>query len=112
MKKIILKLIKIYQKTLSPTTGIFAHLFSFRVCRFQPTCSEYTYQAIEKYGIIKGSFIGFWRVLRCNPFSKGGFEPIPSRKESQQLFLKGLIAFFVFIGFLWLVYKILLIVKL
>jgi hypothetical protein len=45
-------------------------------CRFYPTCSEYGYQAIDKYGIIKGGFMAFIRILRCNPFSKGGFDPI------------------------------------
>lgn len=98
MRKIVLKLIKIYQKTLSPTTGLLSYLFPAKVCRFQPTCSQYTYQVVEKYGIIKGIFIGFWRILRCNPFSKGGFDPIPKEKESQKLFLRGFLAFFVFVS--------------
>jgi len=46
------------------------------VCRYTPTCSEYTYQAIEKYGVLKGSLMGFGRILRCNPFSKGGHDPV------------------------------------
>jgi putative membrane protein insertion efficiency factor len=45
-------------------------------CRFQPTCSEYAYEAIEKYGIIKGGRLSLWRVLRCNPLAKGGWDPV------------------------------------
>jgi len=74
-KKIILKLIRLYQKTLSFDHGPLAFLYSEGFCRFQPTCSEYTYQAIEKYGVLKGSVLGLWRVLRCNPWSKGGYDP-------------------------------------
>lgn len=45
-------------------------------CKYEPTCSEYTRQAINKYGFFKGTFIGFKRILRCNPFSKGGYDPL------------------------------------
>lgn len=72
----VLRLIKIYQKTLSFDHGIFHVLFPQGFCRFQPTCSEYGYQAIEKYGVVKGGFMAFWRVLRCNPWSKGGSDPV------------------------------------
>jgi uncharacterized protein len=46
-------------------------------CRFLPSCSEYGYQAIEKYGIIRGGAMTVWRILRCNPFGKGGYDPVP-----------------------------------
>ena len=46
------------------------------MCKYYPTCSEYTKQAIEKYGAIRGIVLGIWRVLRCNPFSKGGYDPL------------------------------------
>ena len=46
-------------------------------CKYIPTCSEYAIQAIEKYGVLKGVFLGIWRILRCNPFSKGGYDPVP-----------------------------------
>lgn len=72
----ILKLIKIYQKTLSLDHGIFKNMFPGGYCRFTPTCSEYGYDAIKKYGIIKGGMKAGWRVLRCNPFSKGGHDPL------------------------------------
>ena len=67
MKKVIIKLIKIYQKT--------PGLFHFN-CKFYPSCSNYTIEALEKYGLIKGSFLGIKRILKCNPFSKGGFDPL------------------------------------
>lgn len=72
----VLKLIKIYQRTLSFDHGVFRHLFPNGYCRFHPTCSEYGYQAIEKYGVIKGGIMAFWRILRCNPWNKGGHDPV------------------------------------
>ena len=76
LKKMVLAMIRFYQKTLSFDHGIFSHLFPYGYCRFKPTCSEYVYQAVEKYGIIKGGLRGVWRVLRCNPFNKGGYDPV------------------------------------
>ena len=70
-KKILLNLIKGYKKFISP---IVYHL-GIR-CKYYPTCSEYTKQAIEKYGCIKGTWLGIKRILRCNPFSKGGYDPL------------------------------------
>lgn len=71
MKKIIIFLINIYKKTLSPVLeNLGIH------CKYYPTCSQYMKQAIEKYGIIKGGFLGIKRLLRCNPFSKGGYDPL------------------------------------
>lgn len=72
----VLKLIKIYQKTLSFDHGIFRHLFPDGYCRFHPTCSQYGYKAIEKHGVIKGGLMTLWRILRCNPWSKGGVDPV------------------------------------
>lgn len=69
---LVLKLIKIYQKTLSPDHGPLKSWYPYGFCRFHPTCSQYGYQAIEKYGIIIGGAKAFWRILRCNPWSKGG----------------------------------------
>lgn len=71
MKKILIFLINLYQKHIS------LWLTSKNInCKFYPTCSEYTKQAIEKYGAGKGIIIGLWRILRCNPFSKGGYDPL------------------------------------
>lgn len=76
IRSMVLKIIRIYQKTLSFDSGWFSHLFPYGYCRFQPTCSEYAYQAVEKYGIIIGGFKVLRRILRCNPFNKGGFDPL------------------------------------
>lgn len=69
-------LIKFYQKTVSPDHGWFSGLFAVGFCRFQPTCSQYGYRAIEKYGVLKGGWLAFYRILRCNPLSKGGSDPV------------------------------------
>ena len=76
MKKFFLFIIKLYQKTLSPDQGLFTYKHPYGYCRFYPHCSEYSYQAIEKYGVIKGIFLGLKRVFRCHPFSKGGDDPL------------------------------------
>ena len=68
MKKILLYLLKFYQKCISPYFG--------RRCRFYPTCSEYSRQAITKYGAIKGTFLSVKRILKCHPFHKGGYDPL------------------------------------
>ncbi len=71
MKKILIRIINWYQKYVS------SYLSSKNInCKYYPTCSEYTKQAIEKYGAFKGSILGFWRIIRCNPFSKGGYDPL------------------------------------
>ncbi|MBR3003374.1 MAG: membrane protein insertion efficiency factor YidD [Clostridia bacterium] len=71
MKKILICIINWYQKHIS------LWLESKNIkCKFYPTCSEYTKQAIEKYGAFRGSIKGIWRILRCNPFSKGGYDPL------------------------------------
>ena len=71
IKKIIINIIKMYQKYISPTLSLYSK------CPYMPSCSNYTIEATEKYGAIKGSILGFWRILRCNPFSKGGYDPVP-----------------------------------
>jgi len=77
MKKFLLKTIRFYQKYLSLDTGWAKRLFiTDKVCRFRPTCSEYTYQAIDKYGIIAGLWMGIKRICRCHPWSKGGYDPV------------------------------------
>lgn len=65
-KELTFKIIRFYQDFLSPNLG--------KNCRFYPSCSEYTYQAIEKYGLLKGFKKGIWRILKCNPFIKGGID--------------------------------------
>lgn len=70
MKKILISMIKFYRKYLSG-------LKRTTRCIYIPTCSEYGIEAIEKYGALKGSFLTFKRILRCNPFAKGGYDPVP-----------------------------------
>lgn len=77
MKKIILKIIRFYQKTKFFHGAIARQLFlTDKVCRFIPTCSEYTYQAVEKYGSAKGLLLGLKRIIRCHPWSQGGDDPL------------------------------------
>lgn len=77
MKKLVLKLIKFYQRYLSIDQGYLGKLFGNPpVCIYEPTCSEYTSLAVSKYGILKGLYMGFKRVLRCHPFAKGGLDPV------------------------------------
>lgn len=71
MKKVLLKILNVYKKVISP--WISAKGYN---CKFYPSCSEYTRQAIEKYGCFKGCFLGMKRILKCNPFSKGGYDPL------------------------------------
>ncbi|HHP7233448.1 MAG TPA: membrane protein insertion efficiency factor YidD [Desulfobacterales bacterium] len=67
--KIALALIKVYQYTLSPVFG--------PACRFSPSCSEYAYQAVQRYGAMRGSYLAVRRLLRCHPFHPGGIDPVP-----------------------------------
>lgn len=70
MKKLILSLIRFYRRSISPTTA--------PSCRFNPTCSAYAYEAINKYGVIKGGWLAVKRILRCHPFYKGDpYDPVP-----------------------------------
>lgn len=78
MKRVILRLIRLYQRYLSPDTGILKSLWLVdSACRFVPTCSEYAYQAIEAYGIIYGSWLAIRRIVRCHPWNPGGRDPVP-----------------------------------
>lgn len=71
LKKLILVLIKLYQRV---------SVLWPKMCRFHPTCSAYTAQAIQKYGVLKGSFLGTKRMLKCNPFHPGGLDPVPDNQ--------------------------------
>lgn len=74
--KIIVLIIKFYQKTISFDHGFLSFLYPHGFCRFRPTCSDYAILSLEKYGVIKGGFKAFWRILRCNPWNKGGYDPL------------------------------------
>ncbi|MEE1321534.1 MAG: membrane protein insertion efficiency factor YidD [Acutalibacteraceae bacterium] len=76
MKKVILALIRFYRRHISP------HLPP--MCRYYPTCSCYAIEAIETHGAFKGSLMAAWRILRCNPFSQGGYDPVPPKREKRR----------------------------
>ena len=69
MKYLIIKMIKLYQRYISPV--------KITKCPYIPSCSAYGLEAVEKYGAVKGSTMALWRIMRCNPFSKGGYDPVP-----------------------------------
>ncbi len=73
MKKLLLRLILFYRKYLSPLKST--------KCPYFPSCSQYGLEAVERFGFVKGGFLIIWRILRCNPFSKGGYDPVPTKKE-------------------------------
>ncbi|MDE7211361.1 MAG: membrane protein insertion efficiency factor YidD [Lachnospiraceae bacterium] len=70
MKKVLIFFVRIYRKYISPLKGRPS-------CRYFPTCSQYAIEALEKYGAIKGSYLAVRRILRCHPFRKGGYDPVP-----------------------------------
>lgn len=69
MKRLVLALIRFYQRYISPGLP--------PSCRFYPTCSRYTYEAVERYGVVKGGWLGIKRILRCQPWNPGGYDPVP-----------------------------------
>ncbi len=76
-QKIVLFFLKGYQYLLSPFLG--------NNCRYIPSCSCYTHQAIERFGVVRGSWLGIKRILRCHPFHPGGLDPVPEKKNSAEL---------------------------
>lgn len=76
MKQLLLGPIRFYRRYISPHTP--------PACRFQPTCSEYAYEAIEKYGIFKGGRLATWRIVRCNPWGGSGWDPVPGSESEHR----------------------------
>lgn len=74
MEKIFIQIIKLYQRYISPYKGT--------KCPFFPSCSQYGIEAFQKYGFFKGSFLTAYRIMRCNPFSKGGIDPVPDKRKN------------------------------
>jgi putative membrane protein insertion efficiency factor len=68
VKKIVIKLLELYRKYISP--------LKMPCCKYYPSCSQYAIDAVSRYGLAKGGILAVWRVLRCNPFSNGGFDPV------------------------------------
>jgi putative membrane protein insertion efficiency factor len=73
MKSFFIFFIKIYKKYLSPGN------WGLKFCIFEPSCSKYSLEAIEKHGTLKGIYLASYRIIRCNPFNKGGYDPVPER---------------------------------
>ena len=69
MREKVIAFIRFYKKHISPYKGT--------KCPYNPTCSNYALQAVEKYGVVQGGFLALWRIIRCNPFSHGGYDPVP-----------------------------------
>ncbi|MBQ2201815.1 MAG: membrane protein insertion efficiency factor YidD [Clostridia bacterium] len=76
MKRILLALLRFYKRCISPLLP--------NACIYTPTCSEYAMEAIQKHGVIKGTGLAIWRLLRCNPFMKGGYDPVPEPKKKKE----------------------------
>jgi putative membrane protein insertion efficiency factor len=72
MKNMAEYFLRFYKGAISPLLPV--------ACRFVPSCSEYTAEAVAKHGLLHGAALGFWRLLRCNPFARGGYDPVPGKK--------------------------------
>jgi putative membrane protein insertion efficiency factor len=68
--------ISFYRRFISP--------YKPRMCRFSPTCSQYAIEALEKHGLLRGSMLAIWRILRCQPFARGGHDPVPARDDQHR----------------------------
>lgn len=73
MKRLFIGMIRFYQRHISPLKK--------PCCKYYPTCSQYGIEAIETHGAFKGVLLAVWRILRCNPFSRGGYDPVPEKKQ-------------------------------
>ncbi|RME77171.1 MAG: membrane protein insertion efficiency factor YidD [Planctomycetota bacterium] len=76
LKILLISAIRMYKRLLSPLLP--------PLCRFHPTCSEYFIEALQRKGLVKGFLMGVWRILRCNPFSKGGYDPVEHDSEKNK----------------------------
>ena len=76
LKKLMILLIRFYQKCISPLMP--------NVCRYTPSCSQYFIEALQIHGVIKGSWLGIKRILRCHPWGKSGYDPVPPKKQNNE----------------------------
>lgn len=76
MKRVLIAILRFYKQRISPLLP--------DACIYTPTCSEYAMEAIQKHGVLKGTGLAIWRVLRCNPFAKGGYDPVPEPKKHKE----------------------------
>jgi putative membrane protein insertion efficiency factor len=77
MTKVAASFLRFYKGAISPFLPV--------ACRFVPSCSEYTAEAVAKHGLLHGTALGLWRLLRCNPFARGGYDPVPGKKSATSL---------------------------
>jgi uncharacterized protein len=77
MKNLATLCLRFYKGAISPHLPV--------ACRFVPSCSEYAAEAVAKHGLLYGSALGLWRILRCNPFARGGYDPVPAKKEANRV---------------------------
>ena len=77
MKKLLIHMIKLYQRYISPMKST--------KCPYYPSCSAYGLEAVEKYGAVKGGMMAAWRICRCNPLSKGGYDPVPDDNKNKKI---------------------------
>ena len=76
MKRLLIRLVRFYQKGISPLKP--------PCCKYIPTCSQYAVEALERFGALKGTALAVGRILRCNPFSRGGYDPVPEKKKKDR----------------------------
>ena len=76
MKRLLIRLVRFYQKGISPLKP--------PCCKYIPTCSQYAVEALERFGALKGTALAVWRILRCNPLSRGGYDPVPEKKKKDR----------------------------
>ena len=76
MKRLLIRLVRFYQKGISPLKP--------PCCKYIPTYSQYAVEALERFGALKGTALAVWRILRCNPFSRGGYDPVPEKKKKDR----------------------------
>jgi putative membrane protein insertion efficiency factor len=76
VKRVLIAILRFYKRHISPLLP--------NACIYTPTCSEYAMEAIEKHGVFKGTGLAIWRVLRCNPFHEGGYDPVPEPKKHKE----------------------------
>ena len=76
MKRVLIAILRFYKRHISPLLP--------NACIYTPTCSEYAMEAIQKHGVFKGTGLAIWRVLRCNPFHEGGYDPVPEPKKHKE----------------------------
>jgi putative membrane protein insertion efficiency factor len=76
VKRVLIAILRFYKRRISPLLP--------DACIYTPTCSEYAMEAIQKHGVLKGTGLAIWRVLRCNPFAKGGYDPVPEPKKHKE----------------------------